>query len=130
MKIKEDIPFQKILLNISLFMLLWKATSSFLYLSFKINWKQNKGTLILQKSALILKNVCALLVCIYGLSSHFKCSFKSILGKKNFPARFFFSVSHVKRLSKCPYSKKPPLPRKIPGCVPADITFLYIRTNF
>ena len=27
-------------------------------------------------------------------------------------------MSYIKHLSKCPYSKKPLLPRKIPGCVP------------
>ena len=27
-------------------------------------------------------------------------------------------MSYMKSLSKCPYSKKPPLPRKIPGCAP------------
>ena len=41
-----------------------------------------KSALILQKSALILKNR-ALFVCIYGLNSHLNYSFKSILEKKH-----------------------------------------------
>ena len=56
----------------------------------------------IEKSALILKK-CALFVCIYGLNSQLKCSFKGILEK------------HMKRLSKCTHSKKPPMSQKIPG---------------
>ena len=66
----------------------------------------------------------ALFVCIYGLNSHLKCSFKNIL-EKFFPAKTFFCMSYMKCLSKCFYSKKPVLPQKIPGCAPVtfNITF-------
>ena len=66
------------------------------------------------------KNV--LFVCIYELNSHLKCSFKSILKKRHqkFPGGALFCISHMKRLSKCPYSKEPSLPRKIPGCAPTQ----------
>ena len=79
-----------------------------------------------KKSALILEK-CALFVRIYGLNSPLKCNFKSILEKTFSPAVPFFCVSHMKRLSMCPHSKKLPLPRKklplLPGCAPALISF-------
>ena len=55
---------------------------------------------------------------IYGLNSHLKCSFKSILENKTpkcFPAGPSFGVSYMERLSKCPYLKKPQI---IPSCAP------------
>ena len=51
-------------------------------------WKQKKSTLILWKSVLILEKG-ALFVCIYGLNSHLKCSFKSIMVEKH---QFFSPV--------------------------------------
>ena len=61
-----------------------------------------------------------LFVCIYGLNSHSKCSFQSILEKKeqNLSLQCFFCISYMKRLSKCPYSKKLPLSQKAAGCAP------------
>ena len=74
------------------------------------------------KSTLIWEKI-VLFVCIYGLISHLKCSFKNILEKKqeNFPLELFFCMSCMSCLSKCFYSKKPVLPQKFPGCVP--VTF-------
>ena len=46
-----------------------------------------------------------------------------------FPAEPFFCMSCMKCLSKCPYSQKPVLPQKLPGCTP--VTFnLTFRPNF
>ena len=43
----------------------------------------------------------------------------SRLSWSQFPALGqFFSISYIKRLSKCPYSKKPLLPWQIPCCAP------------
>ena len=42
----------------------------------RLFWKYKKSALILQKGTFIL-------VCIYGLNSHLKCSFKSMLDKKH-----------------------------------------------
>ena len=94
----------------------WRVGGGLPWLFLKIK----KSTLILQKTALILEK-CTLFVCIYGLNSHLKCCFKSILEKRHqffFPAGPSFCVSYMKRLSKCPYYKEPPLSRKIPGYAP------------
>ena len=75
----------------------------------------------IEKSALIQEK-STLSVCIYGLNSPSKCTFKNILEKKApkfFNAVPFFCISYRKRLSKCPYSRKPPLPQQIPGCTSA-----------
>ena len=50
---------------------------------------------------------------IYGLTCHLKCTFNSILEEKK--QQNFSCVSYMKRLRKCLYSKKPPLPWKIHG---------------
>ena len=52
-----------------------------------------------------------LFVCIYGSNCLLKSSFKRIFEKqktKCFPTETFFCMWFMKRLSKCPYSKKPP----------------------
>ena len=71
-------------------------------------------------------------MCIYGLNSHLKCSFKNILEKKTrilFPEEPFFCMPYMKCLSKWPYSKKTFLPWKILGC--ASVTFiLTFHPNF
>ena len=68
------------------------------------------------------------LFCVYNLKSHLKCSFKSILEKKhqNF-FRVVFFMSYMKRLLKCPFSKKPPMPRKNPGCAPVIMIYFYVK---
>ena len=64
---------------------------------------------------------------IYVLNSHLKYTCKSIFDKKYllYPAGSFYC--NMKLLSNCPYSKKPPLPEQIPGCLlaypEASITF-------
>ena len=76
--------------------------------------KYLKSALIWKKSILILQK-CSVFVCIYGLNSHLRCSFKNIFKKKHehFSLRgFFFCVQHMKHISKCPYSEKPSLPGK------------------
>ena len=63
----------------------------------------------------------ALLLCINALNSHLKCRFRSILeikAPKLIPVRSSFCMSYMKHLLKCPYSKQPSLPLKIPGCGP------------
>ena len=58
------------------------------------------------KSTLILENI-SLSVCIYGLNSRFKCSFKNILVKKTrkfFPAESFLCMSCMKFFRKIPGS--------------------------
>ena len=45
-------------------------------------WKKKKSTLILQNSVSILEK-SVLFVRNYGLNSHLKCSFKSVLEKKH-----------------------------------------------
>ena len=63
----------------------------------------------------------ALFVYIYVLNCHLKCSFKSILDKKTpffLLVGIFYCISYLKRLLNCPYSKKPPLPHKIPDYAP------------
>ena len=64
------------------------------------------------------------------LNSHLKYSFKSIFDKKYFlyPAGSFYC--NLKLLSNCPYSKKPPLPGKIPGCLLAYTKALITFTAF
>ena len=72
----------------------------------KVPWFCKNSVLILEKSALF--------VCIYGLDSHLKCSFKSILDRRHqrfFPVWHFHCMSYMKRLSNFPCSKEPPLPR-------------------
>ena len=49
--------------------------------------------------------------------------------KKIFPAEPFFCMSCMKCLSKCPYSKKPALPQKIPGCAPVTFNCTF-HSNF
>ena len=49
--------------------------------------------------------------------------------RKFFPAELFFWISYMKHLSKCPYFKKPVLPRKIPGCMPVTL-ILTFHPNF
>ena len=44
-------------------------------------------------------------------------------------SRPFFCMLHMKCLSKCPYSKKSILPKKIPGCVPIN-SMLAFDPNF
>ena len=44
--------------------------------------------------------------------------------RKYFPAEFFFCMSCMKCLAKCPYSKKPVLPEKIPGSAPVTINLI------
>ena len=68
-----------------------------------------------KKSALTWKRK-ALFVCIFGLNCHLKCSFKSILEKKqNFSLQgpFVCRTWNVS-ISKCPYSKKSTLSQKFP----------------
>ena len=80
-------------------------------------WKQAKRTLILENIALF--------ECIYWLNSHFKCGFKKCRKAKKifFPAEPF-CMPCMKFLWKCPYSKKPVLPRKMPDCAPTfSLTF-------
>ena len=74
-------------------------------------FENRKKCLILEKNDLF--------VCICVLNYYLKCSFKSISEKKdqNFPLTRP-SFLYTKRLSKCPYPKKPPLPWIIPGCAP------------
>ena len=67
-------------------------------------------------------------VCVHiWVEFSFKIQFKRYWRKtpKFFPAESFFWLSYMKRLSKCPYSKKPPLPRKSPGCAPVSIYSLW-----
>ena len=88
----------------------------------KMPWFCKKSVLISEKSFLFM--------CVYGLNSHLKYS---ILEKRksNFsPAGSFFWMSYMKRLSKCPYSKKPPLPRNIVGCAPTRIRENWQRKKF
>ena len=49
--------------------------------------------------------------------------------RKFFPVKPFFCMPCMKFLSKCPYSKKPVLPRKIPGCAPVTFSFTF-HSNF
>ena len=80
-----------------------------------------------KESALILKT-SAMSVCIYGLNSHLKGIFKSILDKKATkfsPVGSFFCMWYMKRLTKYPYSKKPTLPKKILGCVPVVTAIIF-----
>ena len=93
-------------------------------------WRLGGFSCLFLKMTLIWENI-TLFVCIYWLNSHFKCNFKNIFkkNKKFFPAEPFFCMSCVKCLSKCPYSKKPVLPQKIPVCAP--VTFnLTFHPNF
>ena len=74
-----------------------------------------------KKSVLIFEK-CALFLSIYWLNCRVKCSFKSILEKEhqNFFLRglpFVYGTWNFYR-TKCPYSKKPPLPRRIASCAP------------
>ena len=58
--------------------------------------------------------------------------FEEYLGEKTkniFPAEPFFCMSCKKILSKCPYSKKPVLPQKIPGCAPVTFSLTF-HPNF
>ena len=86
-----------------------------------------KIALILEKNTLI--------VFLYGLSFSFKMLVKSNLEKKT-PKIFFvvpfFHALWCKCLSKCYYSKKPPLPWKTFGCVPIfEITKLdFVKFEF
>ena len=82
-------------------------------------WKNKKRVLILQKTS----EKSTLYVCIDRLNSNLDCSFKGFFEKtlKFFPAGRFFCMSYMKRLSKCLYSKKPPLTRKISGCAPVTL---------
>ena len=70
-----------------------------------------------------------LFVCIYGLNSHFKCSFKNILEKKqwNFSLQSLYFACHAWSVyrSQCPYFKKPVLPRKIPGYGPVTFNLTF-----
>ena len=69
----------------------------------KMSWFWKKVILNLEKSVLF--------VCIYGLNCLLKSSFKRIFEKqktKCFPTETFFCMWFMKRLSKYPYSKKPP----------------------
>ena len=65
-----------------------------------------------EKNAQVLVK-CALIVAIYGFNFSFKMQFE----KKTeiFLLRPFFLELYIKFLSKCTNSKKPPLPRQIPG---------------
>ena len=88
----------------------------------KMPWFCKKSVLISEKSFLFM--------CVYGLNSHLKCS---ILEKRkpNFsPVGSFFCMSYMKRLSKWPYSKKSPLPRKIVGCATTRIRENWRRKKF
>ena len=66
-----------------------------------------------------LREKSGLFVSIFGLNSHLKCSFKSILDTKylNYPAGSFYC--NMKFLSNCLYSKKSRLLRRTPSCVTA-----------
>ena len=70
-------------------------------------------------------------MCIYGLNSPLKCSFKNILKKKqeNVSLEPFFCLSCMNCLSKCFYSKKPVLSRKISGCAPVTFNIIF-HPNF
>ena len=72
----------------------------------------------------------ALFVCIYRLNSHLKCSIESILDKKHLfflPAGPFYCIPYIKHSSNCPYSKKPPLPRKIPDSAPGLYAIKFLQ---
>ena len=71
----------------------------------------------------------ALSVCIYGLNSHFKCSFQHILETKqeNVFLRSPSFVCFCRFSLKCPYSKKPILHRKISVYTPFSLT---LHLNF
>ena len=68
-------------------------------------------------------------MCIYGLNSPLKCSFKNILGKKKFPCRIFLCMACMKWLLKCFYSEKLILPQKVAGCAPVTFNITF-QTNF
>ena len=68
-------------------------------------------------------------MCIYGLNSPLKCSFKNILGEKKFPCRIFLCMACMKWLLKCFYSKKLILPQKVTGCAPVTFNITF-QTNF
>ena len=44
-----------------------------------------------------------------------------------FSAGISFCIPYMERLSKSPYSKKPPLPRKIPVCAPAPTQIISLN---
>ena len=63
--------------------------------------KIQKCAMVFQKINALSLEKSALFLCIYRLSFHFKCSFKSILEKKHqifFPARAYCCMSYMKRL--------------------------------
>ena len=62
---------------------------------------------------------------ICGLNSDLKCIFNSTFEKKHQNC-----MSYMKRLSKCPYLKKPHLPRKIPGCATDLLSFRFFIEFF
>ena len=62
---------------------------------------------------------------ICGLNSNLKCIFNSTFEKKHQNC-----MSYMKRLSKCPYLKKPHLPRKIPGCATDLLSFRFFIEIF
>ena len=83
------------------------------------NWKDWSNN---RKNALIVF-IHALNMFIYALISD---AVSRVLRKKNCGA--FFHVLWMKFLSKCPYFKKPSLPCKLPGRIPAYSFYLW-HTN-
>ena len=100
----------------------WRSPLPFFENRRKVTWFCKKKPWSWKKGALF--------VCIYGLNSHLKCSFKSILDKKHqffFRVGLFYCMSSMKHFSNCPYSKKLPLPRKIPDCSPGLYTIKVLQ---
>ena len=72
-----------------------------------------------------------LFMCIYGLNSHLKDSFKSVLGKKHeiFPCGCLLFYGVLEVFIKVPYPKKPVLSWKVPGYAPLTL-ILTFHPNF
>ena len=64
--------------------------------------------------------------------NYWKCCFKNVLKKtpKCFPVVPFFCMSSTKHLLKCPYSRKPSLITKLPGCTPVTYGRLFSERGF
>ena len=95
-------------------------------------WREGRCSMLFLENRIKVAEFCKK-NCNYGLNSHLKCSFKSILEKKHhdvspkyFNAGSFFSMSDMKLWSKCFYSKKPLLPPKkfwLRTCYFCSVTF-------
>ena len=97
----------------------WKISVAFIWRLIRVLFVCQPFFENREKSPLFCKKY-ALFVCVYGWSSHLKCSFKNILEKSTNIFHFWAFLSYVvyKMCIEVPLFQVPPLSRKIRGCTP------------